>query len=309
MTKKMSLGACAAFLGALSLSVPATVGLAQSASDTTIYLAELSDDSGASARIELSGELRMLSQRTVAAACYTQFGIDTETTLEALNGAVGETSQILEALAFGNRDMGIPYEENRLKTQVGLGKLMESWIPQAELAIEIASGNGTPEMLADLASQSRPHLDFANVMVAEIAGQYSLPGELLQSDALVIDIAGRQRMLAQQIAKDACLVANDVNAETARAELDSAIEMFDTSLYALFLGMPAAGIQPPRTPEIAASLQTVINRWEALKPMLTEAANGGDAAMLATIFAETDALTADMTAVVDLYTDAAKSGA
>ena len=305
----MSLGACAAFLGALSLCVPATAGLAQSASDTTIYLAELSDDSGASARIDLSGKLRMLSQRTVATACYAQFGIDTDTTGPALMAAVEETSLILEALAFGNPEMGIPSEENRVKTQVGLGKLMESWIPQAEIAIEIASGNGSAEMLADLAEQSGPHLEFANVMVAEIAGQYSVPGALLQSDALVIDIAGRQRMLAQQIAKDACLVANGLLTESAQAELDQAIEMFDTSLYALLLGMPAAGIQPPRTPEIEAGLQEVAALWTDLKPMLADVASSSDAALLSTIYDEATALTSGMNAVVDLYTDAAKSGA
>ena len=82
-------------------------------------------------------------------------------------------------------------------------------------------------------------------MVSEISGQYANQAELLQSDALAIDVAGRQRMLSQRMSKNVCLVGSGINVDAAKAELAATAQVFATSLFALRDGMVQAGINPP----------------------------------------------------------------
>ncbi|MCC7360674.1 MAG: type IV pili methyl-accepting chemotaxis transducer N-terminal domain-containing protein [Anaerolineales bacterium] len=87
------------------------------------------------------------------------------------------------------------------------------------------------------------------------------------SDALVINVAGRQRMLIQQMTKD---VLGSEESETHRWALPEAAGIFEASLEALMHG-GAAPLGPDQTvdvpvaldPDIQASLRQVEQAWEA----------------------------------------------
>lgn len=267
-------------------------------------------DVGGSQRIDYSGKLRMLSQRIVAAACYHQAGIDSDASKATLEAAAAEFVLITDALEFGNPDLGVIGAEERLKTLVGLSKLRDLWAPIGALAETVAAGNGTTEDIVAMADQSALLLDLAERMVAEISGQYSNPAAILQRDAIVIDIAGRQRMLAQRMSKNVCLISEGINVEKAVPELAAAHGVFEASLQALHGGMQQTGIQPPPTPEIAAGLDVVLQNWSELQNSLDLALAGEalDDEQLSIVFNGSNQMTGNMNKVVGQYSVASKLG-
>ncbi len=95
-----------------------------------------------------------------------------------------------------------------------------------------------------------------------------------EANALVINVAGRQRMLSQKMSKYAFMVENG-NTDVVD-KLKSAENLFDTSLHGLIDGSEALGL-PPASPEATQSLQVVEDVWhpfkEALDVVLTADSN------------------------------------
>lgn len=298
ITKSWANSACALAMAATTILAAAPVS------------AQFLEDAGDSQRIDFSGKLRMLSQRVPAAACYVQSGIDTADTTALLLAASDEFELITAALEFGNPDLGIMGAEERRKTQVGLGKLNDLWAPVGELARSTAAGGATAEDITLMAEHSVPLLDMAKTMVTVIVGQYAQPAAVLQSDAMLIDIAGRQRMLAQRMSKNVCLISAGINVEVATAELRATSETFGTSLTALRNGLPAAGIMPPPNDDIANGLDAVIATWTQVQPIVNSAIAGEvqDAEHLSIMFHNANGLTGKMNATVGLYSEASKLG-
>ncbi|WP_168769110.1 type IV pili methyl-accepting chemotaxis transducer N-terminal domain-containing protein [Yoonia maricola] len=267
-------------------------------------------DAGGGARINLSGKLRMLSQRIVASACYLQAGVSSDDSGAMLVAAQEEFALITDALQNGNDDLGVFGEETRRKTLIGIELLRDLWVPVSAGADEIAAGNGSQETVQQIATDSAPLLEMAQKLVPEISQQYSNPGELLLRDTLVIDIAGRQRMLAQRVSKNVCLFSVGLGSDAVLAELQSAADMFDASLRALRNGMPDAGVQGPPTPEIAAGLDGVITDWGVAEPLIATVLSGEqiNADDLATMFSTANRLTGGMNTAVGLYAEASKLG-
>lgn len=293
-------------LGLFSPQVHAQTNATEQAAQT--LRVQFLQDVGASQRIDFSGKLRMLSQRIVAAGCNYAAGIDPDSSGGMLNAAKVEFETIIDALEFGNPDLGIIGTEERRKTQVGISKLRELWAPTEETANLIQSGDNATETVTTIADQSAPLLEMAKLLVSELSAQYSDPTAVLQADALVIDIAGRQRMLSQRMSKNVCLISSGVNAETAPGELAGAAKMFEVSLFALRNGMADAGIKAPPNQEIAAGLDVVISDWENLKVIVEKvlAGNDLDTEQRAIMFNQANAMTGHMNTVVGMYSEASK---
>lgn len=76
-----------------------------------------------------------------------------------------------------------------------------------------------------------------------------------------VNLAGRQRMLSQQIAKNVLLIAGRLDDAAAREELAAARAEFAAALQALRAA-------PETTPEIGAELGAAQERWDALDKVL-----------------------------------------
>jgi nitrate/nitrite-specific signal transduction histidine kinase len=273
-----------------------------------IQPAQFVEDNGSSERIDFSGKLRMLSQRIVAASCFLQAGVETEASRDTLAAATAEFALITDALEFGNPDLGIIGIEERRKTLAGIAKLRELWAPISVLADKVEAGEGTVADISAIAEQSAPLLEIAKRLVVQISSQYANQTSVLQSDAIAIDLAGRQRMLSQRISKNICLIASGVNVEASRAELAGAAQIFENTLNALRFGLVEAAIQAPKTDDIADGLAVVAENLALMLPLIAEitAGNSLDSEQLGIVFLTANLMTGNMNKVVGLYSEASK---
>jgi hypothetical protein len=265
---------------------------------------------GASERINYSGKLRMLSQRVVATSCNAAAGIAPGKSEKAMQAAKAEFNQIVKALEFGDPDLGIRGEEKRKKTIRRIGMLNELWGPMAAELSSVENNDAAQDVIPAIADNSAPLLEMAKLLVSDLSAQYSDPHSLVQANAMLVDISGRQRMLAQRMSKNVCLLASGVNVETAKPELEKTAEIFETSLYALRGGMVSVGINPPPNDAIASGLDVVVNDWTALRPFV-DAVLAGEPLSEADrekVFLGMNQMTGNMNKVVGMYSDASKHG-
>ncbi len=276
---------------------------ADTASETVS--ANFVEDEGGSQRIDYAGKLRMLSQRIPAAACNLQAGVAPDVSGAIMVDAKAEFQRIVAGLEMGDDELGILGAEDDRRVLADLAALKDVWGAIQHDATETPSDGD----VVVLAERSATLLDRAQTLTSTVAIEYADPTALLQANAITIDVAGRQRMLAQRISKNACLLASGHVDDAAVAELEAAKSTYDVSLGALRFGMEEAGIVPPPSPEIEAGLAEIAADWQAVQPLLARAA-GGDLSLeeRAQIFTAMNGLTGKMNTLVGIYADISKLG-
>lgn len=252
----------------------------------------------------------MLSQRIVGMACNQADGIEPVKSSENLQIAVAEFSTILNALENGNPDLRIIGPEQRGRTLIRITQLGEIWNQFGGVAGGISDAQGASDSIAVLARDSGPLLAGAIILVNDIVEQYFNPVVTIQAEAMTIDFAGRQRMFAQRMSKNVCLINMGLNEEVAMAELSKAYELFDATLGALQTGMPSVGVSAPPNQGVVDGLQVVVAAWDEMSPLLVRAMNGErfDDTTRAVVFNGMNDLTQKMNTVVGLYADASLLG-
>ncbi|MEM7642164.1 MAG: type IV pili methyl-accepting chemotaxis transducer N-terminal domain-containing protein [Pseudomonadota bacterium] len=265
------------------------------------------EDIGAGERVDYAGRLRMLSQRVAAMMCYNFAGISGVDAKSALKVTAFEIDLILDALEFGNPDLGIIGAETNSRVLSRLADMRDVWEPMKQ-NIDITIDFGFDWSVAYIYLQSIPLLEAAVLVVVDIAGAYSDPAALLQEDSMRIDIAGRQRMLAQRISKAYCLTRSDIQAQRARAELDAAAELWGVSAQALRFGMPDAGVNQTDDPGILAALDDILEDWAALSERIRTLEDDGglNDVEIARFITAIDMLTVRMNKIVGMFAVASK---
>ncbi len=87
--------------------------------------------------------------------------------------------------------------------------------------------------------------------------------EKSKKDSLIINIAGKQRMLTQKISKE--IFYNVHKDSTDFRAVDSAMALFESSLHDLMEGNSAKGIYPPQNEKILEKLKKVKELWKPFK--------------------------------------------
>lgn len=272
------------------------------------WQAQMIEDVGGTDRINYSGKLRMLSQRIPAAACNLQAGVLPQKSAKILAATSAEFNKIINALEYGDPSLNIKGTESRRKTLAAIKDVKAEWEPFGAAANMIIDEGVTSSLSEQLIEQSGGLLSAAKILVSELSGQYSDPAAIIQSDAIRIDIAGRQRMLSQKISKDLCSVLSGVNVDAAMESLGKTIATFDVSLMALRDGMPSAGIKASTNAEIVAGLDLVAQHWVKLQPHFeaVKATGSLDPELRASVFEQLNVLLVDMNKVVGMYAKVGK---
>ncbi|MGL4235211.1 type IV pili methyl-accepting chemotaxis transducer N-terminal domain-containing protein [Tabrizicola sp.] len=231
------------------------------------------EDVGASARVEISGELRVLTQELATNACFYLAGVSVEDTKADLIESIEEFDEIVEALRNGDEEMGVIGPEPQAKTLRLLDEIEALWGPYRAAAEGAVSGDNVEQNSVYLAEHNQALLETAIVLASAVNAEYANPAELTQANAMVIDISGRQAMLTEKMLKEVCGVDTGNAAYGTPEGLRETIALFDVSLNALATGMPEVGVIEPPTSEISDALQAALADWAPLKAMIQEVAD------------------------------------
>ena len=222
-------------------------------------------------RIDQAGKLAMLTQRIPASACNAAAGIGGDVAKGFLAASIGEFDRIISALEFGDVYISIKKPETDRSVLRRIDEMNSVWGPVREDVLPIAdlkSATTTIEEVATSAEMAPELLDITEALIGDLIGEYADPSLLLATDAVGLDIVGRQRMMPQIISKATCMIAEGLDTETARAELDASIGLFELSLGALLNGMPEAGLRAAPSDELKADFARVIDFWQGVKPTI-----------------------------------------
>lgn len=259
---------------AAALAAFATLAPAASPNDAKSPKSKLWIDVGASERIDFAGRLHMLSQRIAASSCNLEAGVETEISRGLLAGSTLELKRIMQALRYGNPRMKIIGEEDNPRILSVFNGIETQWTPVNLTITSVLEQGGSQQDFEVISRWNEPFLEASKLLVSEIAAEYSDPADLLQRDAILVDIAGRQRMRTQLILKQACAIWKDGGTQAEKDALFDTIQMFERTLTALRYGSEDAGFTAAPTPELEAALSTLAREWDKTKLSLATVAQG-----------------------------------
>ncbi len=281
---------------------------AQAADPQNIDLIDISSVeiiSDSSDRIDLANQLPMLSQRVAASACALTSDIEPDMSLAILEKSYHEFERIVIALRDGDAELNIPEPETRRITIKEINDVWQAWGPTHDAILEILEDHHDVEAAHRIDDHNLEILDLTSILASDISSQYTHPYEVTQSNAMLITIAGRQRMLTQKMIKDSCEIWTHYHEDEGRADLIQTMDIFEKSLLALRDGMPDVGIKKAPTEEIRADLDSILNRWAIIKGNQMILIDGGelDEAGKTEIFHDLNLELAELNLLVKHYTD------
>lgn len=252
-------------------------------------------------KINIAGRQRMLTQRMAMAVMMMRQDITPDVQLDILQNARDLFDTSLGGLRSGSDVLGLP-EERDPAILAALDVVRDSWADYDALVSGVLSrGKVSTGAMNRIANSNLRILGQANAVVKALVGVYG-GADVSEGVAIAIDVAGRQRMLSQKMAKEAALIGLRVNLVDNRAALRQTIELFDSSLWSLMNGDAAKNIPVPPA-EVLGQLQKVEELWRDTYPVLGEVADKGRADFfdLTEVALNQGPLLTDMNEAVQIY--------
>lgn len=219
----------------------------------------------------------MLTQKMSKEALLVGLDIDRNANMQRLKASRELFARRLKGLRNGDVDLGLPATTNPEVLQA-MAKAEALWPTlDAVISAGIASGTLSADQVGTIGDAN---LALLGAMTEAVHAYEEEVGGLLSSVlGVAIDLSSHQRVLTQEITKEALLVAyGGSRAAVHRKHLSEAIEHFEQSLKGLINGSPDLQVLAAPTPEIRAQLRKVERLWEDFLPLLGNVAQGGEAA-------------------------------
>ncbi len=129
-----------------------------------------------------------------------------------------------------------------------------------------------------------------------------------QQSGVVINLAGKQRMLTQKMSKEALFIAKGIDVEANTASLKKTAALFDKTLKGLVAGDSSLNLPKTDNKEILAQLQVVSDLWGPFQANINKVAAGSaDKATFEAIAKENLPLLKNMNKAVQMYAGASGS--
>ncbi len=129
-----------------------------------------------------------------------------------------------------------------------------------------------------------------------------------KQSGIVINLAGKQRMLTQKMSKEALFIAKGIDIEKNREALAKTSKLFDKTLHGLIAGDKDLNLPKTENKEILAQLDKVKKLWESFKANIDKVIAGkSDKATLEAIAKENLPLLKEMNKAVGMYAKASGS--
>ena len=227
-------------------------------------------------RILIAGKLRTLTQQVAASSCAVTSGVDVEEAHDVLQQAMFDFDRYIAALRDGDTELHILGPEENARIVRDLDHVLAEWSSIHDAVENVIANDSDVESAHIIDDHNLQLLELTSVLSSDIVGRYAHPFEMTSADAMMIEIAGRQLMLTQKMAKDSCEVWTGYHAEEAKVDLAATMQIFETSLNALRYGMPEAGLNEAPNDVIREDLDILLARWEVIKVNQQTLVDGGE---------------------------------
>ncbi|MCK4441175.1 MAG: type IV pili methyl-accepting chemotaxis transducer N-terminal domain-containing protein [Sulfurovaceae bacterium] len=216
-------------------------------------------------RVNFSGRQRMLVQRMTKLSLLISFNINKKSNTQKLIKYSKLYDKTLNAFNNGDKDLGcIPTNNKEIKKQIEI--VEKEWKPfYKNIQTIIEDKDKDKKALSYLVSKNELLLKKSNDLVKVYEKTNKSENFLEKARVHVINIAGRQRMLSQKMAKEKLLVVQGKKEYSDK--LKGTIKLFDDSLNTLINGDSKKGIIKPSNKHIKEQLIKVAHIWSKLKPL------------------------------------------
>ncbi|MCF6271807.1 MAG: type IV pili methyl-accepting chemotaxis transducer N-terminal domain-containing protein [Rhodobacteraceae bacterium] len=225
-------------------------------------------------RINVSARQRMLAQRMAGLSCLVYLDIEAETHARDALDTRDLFAQSLSILQFGGGDSGLDIEaHSKIISDIAKAKRL---FDRLSGYLDVLSSSGTIETdrLQAISSVSNSLFEVSDVLTNDIQSIYSSEiGNLPLIRTMILNFAGRQRMLSEKAFKEFCLSQAGIDTQIKLASLEETVRIFENTLTALINGMPGLIIAPPTT-EIRDKLEEAGAVWSRAKVVLDRAIAG-----------------------------------
>jgi hypothetical protein len=178
--------------------------------------------------INLAGKERMLTQKMSKEALLITRGIDVASNQNRLLRSVELFDKILNGLYYGNRDLSLSKTDDR-EILRELDRVKRAWIPFKKNILLIANGKKDKKILEFIDKKNVELLNLIDIVVELYRDRSNIEPQLAQT----INLAGKERMLSQKMAKELLLIANNLKSDRNIKSLKSGGELFQKTLNRL----------------------------------------------------------------------------
>lgn len=223
--------------------------------------------------INLAGRQRMLTQKMSKEILLIARNIDVDKNKEELKKTADTFDRTLNGLINGDKELGLPPAGNQDIIE-RLNDVKSFWNDFKVIVDETAaSGQTSASIIKKVSNLNLPFLDECE----EVVMMYEVEAEQVtgKGGALVINLAGKQRMLTQKITKEFLLITLNVNADENKLRLKRTAYLFERTLNGLIKGDKYLKLQPSTNKAAIQQLLKVQSLWKEFKEPIDTAINTG----------------------------------
>jgi len=216
--------------------------------------------------INLSGRQRMLTQKMSKEMLLIAKGIDVEANKKSLKETADLFDKTLKGLRDGDASVGLPATESAV-TIKQLDKVADLWGSFKKHVDAVLAGSAVP--VDKIAAENLPLLKNMNTAVRLY--EKAAKKDTGKSAGVVINLAGKQRMLTQKMSKEMLLIALGHNVDENKTNLRGTASLFDRTLKGLRDGDADLELPGTKDAAIVAQLDKVGGLWKDFHPLMEAA--------------------------------------
>ena len=250
--------------------------------------------------INLAGKERMLTQKMSKEAMLIKLGIDVDKNAKELKETSALFDKILKGLEKGDKTLGlVPTKDEKIQHALkGIDKQWEEFYRNVK---EVYSKSKQEEAFEYIKNNNLTLLKNMNEVVSMYAKLGNKGGKPLKM-ANDINLAGKQRMLTQMIAKDILMYQANLDAKEKLKSLTNAVKLFDKTLTGLYNGDKDLKLVGTKLPKIRKQLDVVKQNWQEAKLLIPKAIkNRNDKELTKKLITALDKTKVEMNRAVTLY--------
>jgi len=215
--------------------------------------------------INSAGKGRMLIQKMTKEALLVKSNLDRDKNLKALKESSSEFNRL-----FSN----LPTLNNK-KIEEELDKINSLWGDFYKNIESILNGSVNDKNFEFLEKNNMKLVEEIDRLVKLYVAQNGEDNSKLKL-ANDINLAGKQRMLTQRMAKDLLAIENNFDRQRHIKDFKSSKRLFEKTLNGLLNGDKELNLKGTNLPKIVNQLKVVQKEWQEAKPVLDRAVKGED---------------------------------